>query len=415
MDYYDTSELLEACGKGELEAVKVIVGGLEVDVDESATYHHQSSIVGPSAEATEIKGASPLFVAAGNCHLAFAHYLIRKGAYVNCRTPEDSGEYAGMSPLHAAVCLRQDVNWFQKRAMIELLISNGADAFAVTPDGFSMWMLCCKENVSRHLLVDLGLSLMQQFPGKNCAALHHFASSQSYENPFDEDAVRINALFLTKGADLKARDIHGLTPLNVAAIGSRNGSQECPNVPVLQYLVGREEVSLSEKIDALELAGAMIILRTQNDQSTSQALKYWDIAVHVSEKAQGSILKVPLKSKTNVHWRAKEWTNREELVELQNRPLADLKMQATLVARRILSSISSKALVFFLWNGFFFNQYSSALLVDNQHTKLLEMCWIILEGARQHDPYDRDLWIVIVQTTTTLMSKIKMATARFIT
>lgn len=272
MDYYDTRELLEACEKGELEAVKVIVGGLEVDVDESATYYYQS--VGPSAEATEIKGASPLFVAAGNCNLALAHYLIRKGAYVNCRTPEDSGEYSGMSPLHAAVCLRQDVNWFQKRAMIELLISNGADALAVTPDGFSMWMLCCKENVARHLLVDLGLSLMQQFPGKNYAALHHFTSSQSYDNPFDEDAARIVELFLAKGADLKARDIHGLTPLNVAAIGSRNnGSQECPNVSVLRYLLGREEVSLSEKIDALELAGAMILLRPQNDQLISQALK----------------------------------------------------------------------------------------------------------------------------------------------
>jgi len=406
MGYYDASLLLEACEKGELEAVKVIVGGLEVDVDDRATYYFKSSRDVPSATTIKIEGASSLFVAAGNCNLAIAHYLIRKGADVNSRTYENSGKYAGMSPLHAAVSLRKDINWFQKRAIIELLISNGADASAVTPDGYSMWMHCWEGNVANHLLVDLAVSLTQQFPEKNSSALHYWASSQQnygrIGHSFDQDAVRIVELLLAKGADLKARDVHGLTPLNVAAIGSRNGWQDCPNEPVLRYLLGREDISLPEKIDALELAGAMILLRPENDND--HALQYWNEALDHRESAQGSIPKVPLKSKTTVHWRAAEWTTREELVELEDRPWFDLNTQALLVARRIFSSISSESLVFYLWNGFAFDNYILVLYLSKQHTMLLETCWIILEGALRQDLSDDDLWVVIVQGTFMLVS-----------
>ncbi len=80
MDY--ASLLLEACEKGKLEAVKIIVGGLEVDVDETATYNYTSAAT-PSAETVKILGAASLFVAAGNCNLAVTNYLICQGANVN--------------------------------------------------------------------------------------------------------------------------------------------------------------------------------------------------------------------------------------------------------------------------------------------------------------------------------------------
>ena len=268
MDYANL--LLEACGNGELEAVKIIVGGLEVDVDEMATYNFTSSALATSsAETIEILGASPLFVAAGNCNLAITNYLIRRGANVNSRTNE-RGKYSGMTPLHAAVSLRQDINWFQKRAVIELLIANGADALAIDSSGFSMWMLCYEAKIASHLLVDLAVSLTEQLPGKNVGALHHWASSHGYDSSLDQDAVRIIELLLGKGTYLKARDIHGLTPLNVAAVGyPRKDSEECPNAPVLWYLLLREEVSLSEKIDALELAGVSLLLYQDHEEDES--------------------------------------------------------------------------------------------------------------------------------------------------
>ncbi len=400
MDY--ASLLLEACGKGELEAVKIIVGGLQIDVNKTASYNYMPPAT-TSADETVINifGASPLFVAAGNCNIALAKYLIGKGAKVNSRTSGRSGKYFGMTPLHAAASLRQDKNWFQKRGMIELLIANGADALAANPDGFTMWMLCCEANIRSHLLVDLAVSLTQQFPGKNVGALHHWASSHGYGSTLDQDAVRIVELLLAKGADLKAIDLHGLTPLNVAAAGyPRTGLKACPNAPVLEYLLEREEISNLERIDALELAGATLLLYQQHEEDgsqVSQASDCWNGALQLRESTQEPIPKVPLKSKTTVDWRAAEWTTRKELEELENQPLAEKKIQAALVARRILSSISSKALALHLYFEFVHDYYRH-LYQEQRYTELLDMCFIMLEGASGTDQCDDYLWFMIVES-----------------
>jgi len=246
--------LLEACGAGEFEAVKTIVEELGADVNATGAYSFESA-----GETVTVVGASPLFVAAGNCNLEISTYLIGKGGNVNSRTTVSMDEYAGMVPLHAAISLRQDKKWSQKKAIVKLLISNGADASVLTASGSSMWMLCHDLDVEVDLLTKFAVSLTQQFPGKNCAALHFFASSNcsAYGN-----AVPIVELLLSKGVDPKALDFYGLTPLNVAAIGYRvdYGMHLGPNEPVLRYFLKREDTSLVEKIDALELAGAMTLL-----------------------------------------------------------------------------------------------------------------------------------------------------------
>jgi len=61
----------------------------------------------------------------------------------------------------------------------------------------------------------------------------------------------------------------------------------------------REEYSLSEKIDALELAGAKLLFHYRDESSISQAFQYWNEALDLRETAQGPIPKVPLNS-TNV-------------------------------------------------------------------------------------------------------------------
>jgi len=378
--------LLRTCGTGKLEAVEMLVRRLGADVNATAAYRFQSA-----GETITIEGASPLFVAAGNCNLEVTKYLIDQGANVNSLTTVNNQKYAGMSPLHAAVSLRRDKNWFEKKAIVELLISNGADASSLTTTGSSMWMLCHEEHIERHLLIDLAVSLTQLFPGKNCSALHHFASSHGFACAFVKDTtVPIVELLLAKGADPKALDFYGLTPLNIAAVGyPLYGKHRGPNEPVLEYFLKRDDTSLLEKIDALELAGAMILLEERNGTSMSRGLGYWNEAQDLRDSAQGSIPKVPWKVNSLVPWRAVEWTTRDELRELQQRPLAVKKIQALLVGRRILLRFSSKAFVHHLWNGFVLI-YFHRLLSAKRYTEFFDICWIMLEGTRGYDPGNDD-------------------------
>ena len=73
-------QLLEYSAIGELNAVKIIVESDGFDVNATTTHYY-----GPVATLgiNTITGASPLFVAAGNCNFEIVKYLIEKGANVN--------------------------------------------------------------------------------------------------------------------------------------------------------------------------------------------------------------------------------------------------------------------------------------------------------------------------------------------
>lgn len=82
---------------------------------------------------------------------------------------------------------------------------------------------------------------------------------------FRDDVVIVKYL-LENGAapDLQARDEYGLTPIMHAAIGSyRLGTKNVvTNVNILKYLMERENIKRMEKIDALELAAAVLLSYT---------------------------------------------------------------------------------------------------------------------------------------------------------
>lgn len=82
---------------------------------------------------------------------------------------------------------------------------------------------------------------------------------------------------MDKGADLQARDFQNLTPLLVAA-QRRDGCY--PNFQVLDFLSEREDIDWMEKIDALEMAGAVIIGNRRTEEVT---LNSFSVVLRIGE------------------------------------------------------------------------------------------------------------------------------------
>ncbi len=321
-----------------------------------------------------------------------------------------NNKYSGLTPLHAAVSWDRSLGFEKRKPVIEFLVSKGADLSSLTDKGSPLWTLCPRnEPALMMLLINLGMSLTQQCPLTGNTVLHHWASGCG--PALNKDSVAVVELLLANGADLKALNNCGFTPLNVAAIGSSsNKLHGHPNDPVLRCLFHRDDINPFEKIDALELAGAIILL-AQGFQSKfiHLAFQYWNEAQDLRESSQGLIPKVPWsESINNVPWKTTEWTTRTQLVELENNPLSytssyKRKFQAILVSRRILSRISSKAFVHHLWEGPTQRFYS-----DLKGAEELDVCWALLEGARAvTDPVDDDLREMIVKISCRLVSTLK--------
>lgn len=401
-------QLLEYCAIGDLNAVKIVAESSGFDVNATATHYY-----GPAATLgiNTIEWASPLFVAAGNCNFEIVKYLIEKGANVNYIPPvENARAFRGMSPLHAAVSLRTDFEFQRRKPVIELLISNGADPSALTgPNKLPFWTICStKEANVTILLVESGMNLKERCPCSDRTILHHWASSS--EGPPAQEAVSVVDLLLAKGTDLKALDQDGLSPLNIAAIGYlRHQTLARPNELLLRFLLGRQEFDLMDKINALELAGAMILLHSYRENNAlsdfGKAFEYWNEALDL--RISGSIPKVSLNLSNNVYWRTVEWTNRDQIEELKQRPAdAKLFLQAILVAHRIFSRTNSKALEFYLWNGFVYTVFSR-LRNNKRNAELLEVCWIMLEGARSTNVRFKNVWMEIVGIDIRLVESLK--------
>ena len=76
---------------------------------------------------------------------------------------------------------------------------------------------------------------------------------------------------LETGHDLHSCDTSGLNViLKVAHCGGR-----FPNVPVLEFLLEREDISRIDKIDALEMAGSVLLAHDENHEQFPLAFQYW--------------------------------------------------------------------------------------------------------------------------------------------
>ncbi|XP_078600101.1 uncharacterized protein LOC144875153 [Branchiostoma floridae x Branchiostoma japonicum] len=175
----NVKQLLDACGKGNLQSVKHVIesGHLRVSVEDET-------------------GTTPLHLAAANRHVNIARYLLHKGANVDERNHMDE------TALHLAAG-SGDVR------MVKLLLEHNADISATDCLGNTALHFAAREGKTNalHLLLWLGANI-DATGNDNLTALH-LAAWNGHANVVND--------LLVYGADLNKKDIWGHTALHIAA------------------------------------------------------------------------------------------------------------------------------------------------------------------------------------------------------
>ncbi len=173
-----------------------------------------------------------------------------------------------------------------------------------------------------------------------------------------------------------------MSPIIVAA--------QYQNLPVLELLLKRNDISRKEKIEALELAGAVILEDGQgrNAPLFYKAFGYWRRSLRLRMMGQqdgcGLIIK-----ETELEWATSEEL---ELIIQSN----EFKLQSFLVRSRILSArswIALKSFLFFELDDFdFLTYYNEPLVEQGRLGDLLVIEWSLLKTMGRFHVLEKDLW-----------------------
>lgn len=416
----DTTPLLLACADGNLVVVKHMIERWGVDVRASATYYH---LLDDDEDTYQrhpgIEGATPLFVAAVNGHVDLVRYLNEKGANVSSITSPTCCTYGNMTPLHGALILIDDDRTLHvesplremKTAVVQLLLESGADPSSLPKNRFPTWMTnLCNSNITAiSALINYGMSLEQWVPHYGSfsqpTVLHHWASNPLgvlLESRTEEESpLVVVKLLVEKGANVMALDNDGLTPILRAAHGFLVHSSH-ENFSILNYLLERDAVNRKEKIDAMELIGAIILSTSLNDHLVQKAFDYWHRALHQMETGRcgQDKDKTTMKRKSGL---TTEWITEAQLDRVIQHP-SEYPIQSFLVRLRIYSSKSWKAVSSFIQE--FFNSELKKINAQGKFTELLDILLAILEMIDNLEPLFRPDIKQVLRTTTMIVKEI---------
>jgi len=385
-EFQRSTPLLMACLHGNLEAVKRIVEGWGINVCKT-NVHPLSGI--PVEEVT------PLFLAASKCHSNVVRYLLEKGASVSVRTHSEVKQHSGMTPLHAAIrlgfrelgCLNFGSQESMQISTIRCLLEFGANPFALLHDGVPIWLVDDVEDGRIiTLLVQWGLNLSQRAPG-GITPLHKWARQISVQH--EDMSLDVVKMLLDKGGDLQAYDDYGFSVILAAA----NGDGNLPNIPVLNFLLERDDIKSSDKRDALDLAGAVILGNEKNLEKFPLAFQYWRQSISLPGTGYNKPRK-EAKSKNRQH---SKWSTLDDIIEIEQQPSLR-EIQALLVRLMIhhdmiffspLNGSSDKA-VHEKYLLYLFEFLDKGVDENCTLTRILDISWATLKMLL-HFPIERNL------------------------
>jgi len=401
------SPLHKACFYGELESVRHIIENWKVDVNFASSYH--PNYVGE----TNIGEATPLFIAASMGHLEVVRYLVEEaGADVSAKTSLASYDRLnGRTPLYGAFTLNGLISEIPLRgeslveerekrsAIVRILLKVGADLSANTMgflDGYPVWMSELFGISSLSALIDRGLNLNHRTPNdKGGLTMMNYFAGQERDCHTQAEVLDIVKLLLDRGADPHLKSGVGSTMMGLTTIMS--AVYYC-NEAVLNFLLGRSEISRMEKIDALELAGA-INLRRGVHNLKDKAFEYWRKSLQLRLiKTDGSGPMVKTRNKIQKSGRIREWMTAEELERVIKNPSEHLT-QSLLVGLRILSNTSWFALKWFIQPVYSkpLHQHFIPIYCGLTTHQKLNMLWLILGTLQGYDAREEGLWPVTLK------------------
>jgi len=212
---------------------------------------------------------------------------------------------------------------------------------------------------------------------------------------------------LMKGeGDVHVRDETGRTVILYAAYYDGKS----PNLDLLDILLERGDIPREDKIDALEMAGAVILSNEdKSDEEVALAFRYWRRALTLrllNTEDNRPIYKAPLKS---MNESLSEWSSLDDLLRIELDPSQHLT-QSLLVQLRIFSSLG--------WRAVYQHVHPSIRsllfkgpLDQRPFSLILDLSWILCNVILQTErPQEEDLHPKLLTIITRLIWSLKFLT-----
>lgn len=392
-----TRPLLLACYDGNLEAVQHIVERWNADVNEIGTACTPGTLYD---DEEELKGCTPLMVAAAKRREDIVRYLVAKGADLSLHTPPHISPYAGITAFHITLQFMFRRPHFgpstrrsRSQRIIRFLFENGADISEITGDGQPTWTLT-EDGFVTVMLIKMGLKLDQRNPITDETILHYWAGANGRCASLD-----VVKLLIARGMQINVKDAIGISPLNRAALGnmSIHRYSSGPNSSTLNYILDHASMTRQDMIDALELAGSQLI---EMFSSFKVALDFWRRAAQVRRDGGELFEKAPLSTITDV-----EWTTIDDIEQVRPCRIRRV-MQGLLVRLRILSGISPRAIADYWWS--FVEGFNERLLETREDfPRLLGICWKLLEIIHGFRSFDDTVSRMIIRVSKNCITALK--------